>query len=457
LIVKKDASTIKSYLEDSSNLSGGFADEVIIPETQEEVARIIEDANLRRSPVTISGGGTGTTGGRIPFGGTVVSMERLTEIKDIVSTDYGGYVILEAGALIKDLKQGVSAKDLFYAYDPTEQTAFVGGTVATNASGARSFKYGSTRDSVLGLKAVLASGAVLDIKRGQVRANGGIIRFNAGNHDYTIKLPTYKIPKTKNSAGYYIKENMDLVDLFIGQEGTLACILEVTLKLYKKPDDIISCFVFFETEQDACGFAMQARSLSRSNQGRNPEGVDALALEYFDSNSLTLLREKYGNIPPDIEGCIFFEQEIRGSDEEKVLGAWQELMSAYNVSERHTWVAMNESERYKLLDVRHAIAESMNDMARKNHMPKVTTDLAVPEDCFLEIMDVYKRVLSDCGVKYFLFGHIGTVSAEHGIGKMRREYLSILYGEEGLSQMLKVKETLDPNLILGRGNIFKLS
>ena len=491
MITKNDPSTIQAYLEDSSNLTGGHADKVVIPETQADVVAVLKEANKSRSPITISGGGTGTSGGRIPFGGIVISMEKINRIKTLTRKNTGGEAVAEAGVLIKDLKGRAEKEGFFYCYDPTEQTAFVGGTIATNASGARSFKYGSTRNSVLGLVVALADGALFDVERGGIKACNGRLEFSTGLKKYVIPVPEYKMPRTKSSAGYYAERGMDLIDLFIGQEGTLGCILEARLKLNDKPEGIFSCFAFFENEKKAWQFSVEAKELSLTNRGQRPDDIDALSIEYLDKNSIKLFKQDNGNVPDDRNACIFFEQELTRQNEETVIDKWGRLLSKYGVSLDDTWAAMNESERKELLDKRHSIAESMNRMAKENKMPKVTTDLAVPDDNLMDMLMFYREVLTRTDIMSFLFGHIGdnhlhmdlfpkngreyedskkislkfvkksvslggTVSAEHGIGKMRREYLKVLYGEDGIKEMMNIKKILDPNLIFGRGNIFEL-
>jgi len=492
VIIKKDPSIIQSYLEDSSNLAGGHALEVVIPKDFLEASSFLKEANDQKISVTISGGGTGTSGGRIPFGGAVLSTEKLNKIKTPAS---GGpkknKISCEAGVLIKDLKEYAAKKGLFYTYDPTEQSAFIGGTIATNASGARSFKYGSTRESVNALTICLADGSIFKIQRGAIKAKDGKLKFEAGGKNYQIPVPTYKMSKTKNSAGYFAERGMDLIDLFICQEGTLACILEATLKFNPKPEDILSCFAFFETEEEAMHFAMEARDISKAKTRKNEKDIDALSIEYFDKYTLNLIRKKSRNVPDGSKGCVFFEQEISKEKEEAIINGWEGLLTKYGSSLNNTWVAMNDKDRQNLLDIRHSLGESMNEMTKANNFPKVTTDLAVPSDKLEDMMTYYKKVLDALGVQYFLFGHIGdshihmnlmpknetefthsknaamdfikksvslggTVSAEHGIGKLRREYLKILYGDDGIKEMLEVKKILDPNLILGRGNIMSL-
>jgi len=164
MIIKNDPDTIKSYFEDSSNLKGGYAERVILPENIDDIVKIVRQANRQRTPITISGGGTGTTGSRVPFGGMVVSTERLNKIFSISQDDMSAS--LQTGVMVEDLKEACEKKGLFYTSHPTEKAAFMGGTVSTNASGSRSFRYGPTRRYVKRLNMVLANGEVLDIKRG---------------------------------------------------------------------------------------------------------------------------------------------------------------------------------------------------------------------------------------------------------------------------------------------------
>jgi len=476
MLIKTDREIIQSYFEDYSNLKGGYADRIFIPEQAEEVAAVLREANASKTPVTVSGAGTGQAGGRIPFGGLSLSTERLSRIKKIEKDKNGGVAVVEAGVVIKDLKKACEKKGLYYTYDPTEQTAFVGGTIATNASGARSFKYGSTRRCVRALKIVLADGKPFEIKRGDVRAKGRLMEFEAGRRLYKIILPCYRMPATKNSAGFYARENMDLVDLFIGQEGALGVIVEATLGLPERPRSFFSCFAFFPDEGSACDFVDGARGAAPS------------LIEYFDGNTLNLLREKYSNVPVKAAASAFFEDEI-GDDEDAIMEKWETLLSKHGVSLDDTWVAMNEKARQDFSDRRHYIPEMMDEMSKKFHFPKIHTDLAVPPAKFREMLAFYNENLAKSALRYFVFGHIGdahlhvnmipkgkkgqdeamalrgefvkksvslggTVSAEHGIGKTKKEFLRILYGQKGIDEMIAVKRVLDPNLILGRGNVF---
>ena len=143
MLIKNDINAIASYFEDSSNLKCGYADGVAFPEDINELSGFLKDANEKRIPVTASGGGTGTTGSRIPFGGMVISLEKFNAITGMSGEER--IARAGSGVLVEDLKNECERRGLFYPCHPTERGAFLGGTVATNASGARSFKYGATR------------------------------------------------------------------------------------------------------------------------------------------------------------------------------------------------------------------------------------------------------------------------------------------------------------------------
>ncbi len=135
--------SIESYLSDASFIRDGYADRVVLPESVKEVSEILAAANRDRIPVTVSGAGTGTVGGRVAFGGIILATDKLNRIKSIVRDER--YAVVEAGVILSDLQRAVDHEGLLYPPDPTERGCFIGGTVATNASGARTFKYGPTR------------------------------------------------------------------------------------------------------------------------------------------------------------------------------------------------------------------------------------------------------------------------------------------------------------------------
>lgn len=487
MLIKKDPDLIKNYFEDSSNLKGGHADEVVFPSTEEELAVFLKEANLKKTPVTISGGGTNTTGSRIPFGGAVISMEKLNRIIDVSEESMSALV--QTGVMVEEIKALAEKKQLFYTSHPTERTASVGGTVATNASGARSFKYGPTRRYVKRLKMVLPTGQIFELRRGQrnISRSDSTLHLPDGAK-IDIPIPSYKIPDVKSSAGYFAKDGMDLIDLFIGQEGTLSVITEIEIGLVRLPEKIFSCFVFFGKAGDAFNFSEEAKRLSRKNAFVSGGLINALSIEYFDSNALGLLRSSNTNIPAKAAAAIFFEQDVDKDDEDKVMNAWLEVMKKHGASLDDTWVAMSEKDADVFLELRHAVPESINQIVRGYGFPKLSTDIAVPDDKFAVMADYYMKTLKASGFRHVIFGHIGeshlhvnvlakseeelakareiclgfarkavalggTVSAEHGIGKIKHKFLEIMYGHDALVEMARIKKAFDPNLILGLGNI----
>jgi FAD/FMN-containing dehydrogenase len=171
MLTKTNPDEIQSFLTDASHMRDGRAERVVFPENADEVAEILRAATAEKTPVTVSGAGTGTVGGRIPFAGIVLATDKLKQIKSIVQGDQGGRAIAEAGVTLSDLQRFVDSENLFYPPDPTERSCFLGGTIATNASGARTFKYGPTRAYVQRLKIVLATGDVIDLRRGDLQAD----------------------------------------------------------------------------------------------------------------------------------------------------------------------------------------------------------------------------------------------------------------------------------------------
>ena len=231
MLAKTSPDEIQSFLSDASYIQDGSVDRVVFPQSAEEVAEALAIASREGTPVTISGAGTGTVGGRIPHGGLVLATDNLNEIKSLVHTNEStGSATAQAGVRLADFQRFVESEGLFYPPDPTERSAYLGGTVATNASGARTFKYGPTRKYVDRLKIALANGEIIDLRRGEHHADAkGIVHLSLPSGQIIeARLPDYRMPQVrKNAAGYYVAPKMDLVDLFIGSEGTLGVIVDI--------------------------------------------------------------------------------------------------------------------------------------------------------------------------------------------------------------------------------------
>jgi len=495
--VKTQADELQNYLTDASNMQGGHADKLFIPETSEEIAEILKEANEKKIPVTVSGARTGTVGGAIPFGGFVISLEKFNKIKEINKAEL--FAVVEGGVILNDLNKAVEAENLFYPPDPTEWSCQIGGTVATNASGARSFKYGATREFVEELEIVLANGEILNLKRGEILSENGFIEIEtASGTRIRAKLPTYRQPDTrKNTSGYFSGDKIDAIDLFIGSEGTLGIITKIKLRVLPKPESFFSGIIFFENESDLLNFVWEARGLSFQNREikdqkpktKDPNRIDASLIEYFDEKALKFISEKFPEVPENAKGAIFFEQETDAETEDSLLEQWNELLEKSNADLEQSWFTTTEQDREKMRSFRHALPVSVNERIVRYKQKKVGTDMAVPDDKFASFLRFYKEKLADSGLEYVIFGHIGdnhlhanmipkteteatkarhlygrfiaqsimlggTISAEHGIGKHKSKYLYVQYGERFLNEMAELKKAFDPQGILGRGNMF---
>ncbi len=438
------------YLIDASGYRGA-ADRLFLPESEAEVAQILREASSSKTPVTIAGAGTGVTGGRVPHSGWLLCLERMSKIEI-----NNGQAVCGPGALLRDLQQAAAPRQ-FYAPDPTENSASIGGSIATNASGSRSCLFGPTRSHVRALRVVLASGETLALRRGEKPP---------------FHLPILPAPATtKNTAGYYLRPDIDYMDLFIGSEGTLGVVTEAELALLPAPRELFTGVIFFESD---------ATALEAVDQWRPAAGLRML--EYLDAGSLDLLRPRFPEIPPDARACVLVEAD---NDE------WLDDFTAPESScFELSWFAAGAGDRERFRQFRHALPEVVNDLVRRRNLTKMGSDFAVPIARNRDMLRIYRETLDrEFPGQYVIFGHIGdahlhvnvlpandaewqraselmtelarravelggTVSAEHGLGKRKRHLLAIQYTPAEIEKMKSVKRLLDPEWLLGRGTLF---
>ncbi len=484
MIYKHDPASIQGFLEDTSNLKSGHTPGVFFPETEDELAELLKSAVKEHRRFTIAGNGTGTTGGRIPLGEYVISMQKLDRIGEPVPLSANRAIItVQAGVLLDTLQKTVERSGWFYPPDPTEKLCFIGSTIANNSSGARSFKYGPTRNHISRILVILPQGERLDLSRGACRADQeGLFRLGLpSGSELAFKRPGYAMPDTsKHNAGYFSEEGMDLIDLFIGSEGTLGIIAEADLMLIPLPSAIISCLVYFLDIDELFRFVGLLKDQKSSIAPR--------AIEFFDLHSLEFLAEKYPEVPRNSEGAIFFELETTREREESDLDTLFGHMESCNTITDRSWIALDRDEQERLREFRHTLPLLVNEWLSRQHESKISTDMAVPDGRFRELFDFYRTSCEQQGFVYIIFGHIGdahvhlnilprnreeflqakalyrifvgkalelegTLSAEHGIGKLKAEYLVGMYHESGIREMVRVKKYLDPLLTLNRGNL----
>ena len=510
MLVEKSPEAICRFLSDESNAITARPDSVsavYFPKSEEDIVNTVKACLKDKQPLTISGAGTGITGSRVPVnGGIVISMEKMLqarqhdECRAIIHKGLAGPIRIyldeknslahvPPGVSVSELSTALPAK-LIYPPDPTETLAFLGGTVATNASGARCFHYGPTRNWIVGLRLVLADGEIIDARRGRWPADeNGIINFTSETgKNYMVRIPDYQMPDAKNAAGLYSKKGMDLIDLFIGSEGILGIVSEITIKLLMVEKEPISILAFFGSENDAFGFADILRHMKE-------RGI--LAIEYFDKNALDFIRPEFPELKPGLGAAILLELK---SESTELLSEVSGVLARFN--EVEDWCATTAPDRRNLREFRHSLPDAVNAYLKQHESHKIGTDFVVPAGNFPAMMDRYTKIgetfksrFPRTGTHYVMFGHIGdchvhfnfltasdderlyakelylelaraaialggTISGEHGVGKKTLlvegntiPYLQLMYGEAGVREIARVKRELDPYWLLNTGNM----
>jgi D-lactate dehydrogenase (cytochrome) len=271
-----------SYLEDAAHFPGGHAAGIVFPQTVDEVAVAVVAADT----VLPIGAQSSLTGGATPFGETIVSTARMTR----VLAETPSSITVQPGITIAAIQHHLAQRSAWFPPAPTFTGACAGGVVATNAAGAATFKYGSTREWVEALTVVLADGSVVQLQRGQARASDGALdifaadAFSRAVACRTVPVPSYRMPDVvKKSAGYFAAPGMDAIDLFIGSEGTLGVIVEVTFRVRAPPPNIALAMVPCRSEEQAFQLTRRLRDASLTTRvTRDRTGIDACAIESID-------------------------------------------------------------------------------------------------------------------------------------------------------------------------------
>ena len=499
------------YLIDECKIRGN-ADRIAIPENESELSALMGNANFSGTKVTVSGLRTGLCGGSVPFGGTLVSMERFSSIIGIGEDEKGYFVRTQPCVTIQNIVGSIQMKRIegfadvtpdacahfrsdprkfFYPVDPTEMNGSIGGNIAANASGARTFKYGPTRNWVRSVKLMLPDGRCIRIDRGTYFAEGRHFDVTVDGVHLEFDIPDYEFNRTvKNAAGLFCHRDMDLIDLIIGSEGILGIIVEADLRLVEW-HPLISNIIFMPDDGSA---------LSLIDDLRHDDVICPEFVEYFDTGSVDLIRRTCERDPTILEppaersSAIFLDMPLDGD----VLSKYDrlfELVRRNGGDPARSWTGYDQNDRKRMFAFRHSVPKSIFDYVAslKDGIPainKMGTDMSVPEINNREMMSYYDSVLKESGLEYVIFGHMGNChphveiilkdmddlvkakeaylllarrafelggspSAEHGIGKLKRDYIGMMYGDDGISGIRAVKLAFDPNLILNRGNIIE--
>ncbi|WP_297182038.1 FAD-binding oxidoreductase [uncultured Enorma sp.] len=504
------------FLHDESR-NRGHAETISFPRAEEDVRAAVRELHADAVPITVQGARTGLAAGAVPQGGHVLNLSRMNRCLGLRQDERGRFFVrVQPGLVLSELRKYLAAKAIpadgwdaaslaalaalaeapeqMFPTDPTETSATLGGMAACNASGARSYRYGAMREHVTALRLVLADGDVLALRRGACRADGRRLALTTeGGRHIDVALPRYEMPHAKNASGYFVADDMDAVDLVIGSDGTLGIITELELALMPAPAVTWGVSCFFAEE----GQAVAATTAAREHMHH------AAALEYFDPAALDVLRRAratgsaFAALPelPESFGCCLFVELQAASGEEAMEDVERlgKLVEEVGGDTSASWVARTAVDRETLRFFRHAVPESVNMLIdeRRRREPAITklgSDMSVPDEHLADVMALYRSTLAEAGLEAAAWGHIGNnhlhvnilprtreeftrgkelfcrwarevtamggaVSAEHGVGKIKRDFLKIMYGEDAIAQMVHLKLAFDPAAQLGRGNL----
>ncbi|MDH5794631.1 MAG: FAD-binding protein [Candidatus Bathyarchaeota archaeon] len=442
LLTKEELS---NYAHDESSVKPHNPEVVVRAETTEEASKILLLANENMIPVTPRGGGTGLTGGSIPiYGGMLLSLEKMNRILELDEENLT--LTVEPGVLIMDIHAFVEERGFMYPPDPGQKSGAIGGNISTNAGGMRGVKYGVTRDFVLGLEVVLPTGEVTTL--------GG--------------------KTVKNSTGY------SLMDLIIGAEGTLGIVTKAVLRLVPLPKIRVTLFAPYADIQDA------SRTVSEIIRNK----IVPPAVEFVDQSSILVAERYLGKPMPRNDSPSYVLVRIEGNDRGAVDIDYElvgEICLKNNALD--VLVADTKQNQENIWEGRSCII----DAAKAEGFVEVL-DCVVPRSRIPELIKGLNDIAEKYGVECQNFGHAGdgnvhtnvlkknmndqewnekiprlvdeiyrlsitlggTISGEHGIGLIRKPFLSMSRDKVQIELMKGIKRLFDPKNILNPGKIFDL-
>ncbi len=415
---------------------------VVLPRSTEEVAAIVRLADRDKTPIVPRGAGTNLAGGTIPIrGGIVLSLTRMTEILEI--DDINMVAVVEPGVVTGTLQTEVAREGLYYPPDPASlKVTTIGGNVAMNAGGPHALKYGVTSDYVMGLEVVLPNGQV-------IRTGGKAV---------------------KNVTGY------NLTQLFVGSEGTLGVITEITLRLIPQPQASGSVLAAFSELDDASSLVNRILHA----------GVTPAVIEIMDNMTIQTVEDYLqSGLPRDAAALLL----IQVDGVEAAVAQELKLVTQLCYDNRATLVevARTSEEEELVWKARRSISPSLTRV-RPN---KLGEDISVPREAIPRVVRRIQEISRQRDLPIVIFGHIsdgnlhpnilfdqgdpeemkrveaasgdifevatavgGTLSGEHGIGLLKQKYLGLDLAPETIDVMRAIKRTLDPDNIMNPGKIF---
>ena len=437
-----------AYAQDKTEDFVYMPELVLIPDNAEDISKILKICNKHIIPVTVRSTGTGLSGGALPVkGGIVISMEKFDKILNIDTDNF--QITTEPFVINYILQQAVKEKGLFYPPDPANyKDCSIGGNISENSGGPKAVKYGTTKDYVLSLEVVLANGDIIHTGRNLI----------------------------KDVAGY------NLTQLFVGSEGTLGIITKATLKLLPVVKENVLMLMSFTSVEDA-GKAVN----TILNTGIIPS-----SLEFMERNALIISKEHINaEFPPVSEKTqAHLIVELDGNDYEKLLEERELLKKAVENADNPEFIlfANSEEEKEQIWTLRRNTGTAVGDkdvykeqdisIPRAN-IPKAVNYInnwcqkygytaacyghagdgnihanilrsGVSDDIWNNKLKLHLKELFD----YICNALNGSVTGEHGIGFVQREYLPVMIDQTTLNIMKSIKNLLDPNNIINPGKIF---
>src|SRR4051812_15090446 len=441
-----DEDVLNAYAHDETEALHFPPDVVIKPGTAEEISAIMKICNQYQVPVTPRGAGTGLSGGALPhLGGVLLSTERLNKIIEIDERNL--QVLTEAGVITEVLQDAVKAKNLFYPPDPSSRgSCLIGGNIAENSGGPKAVKYGVVKDYVLNLEVVLPSGEII---------------WTGAN-------------VLKNATGY------NLTQLLVGSEGTLGIVTKIVLRLLPHPQHDLLMLVPFRSAEQACA---AVSAIFRA-------GYTPSAMEFMERDALEWVMRFVDNtivpIEADIQAHLLIE--VDGNDMDllmKDIEGISEIALQYDCGD--ILFADDAQQKAELWKLRRRVGEAV-----KSHSVYKEEDTVVPRAELPVLLKGVKEIGRKYGFHSVCYGHAGdgnlhvniikgdltdeewngslkvgineifqlvkklggTISGEHGIGLVQKEYLPIVFDNVQLRLMREIKKIFDPNHILNAGKIF---
>lgn len=433
-----------AYSQDATNLRNikNIPDAVVFVENIEQVQNVVRIANKYSVPIICRGAGTNVVGAcSTEHGGVVLNFSKMNKILEINHENMTAKV--EAGVVLGDLQKEVEKLGLFYPPDPSNlAVSTIGGSIAQSSGGAKSFKYGTTKDYVIDLKVVMANGEIL----------------HTGSN--TIK----------NATGY------NLNTLFVGSEGTLGIVVEATLKLIPKPESKKVLMAYFDTVKDAIS------TVNKIIEQR----IFPATIDFMDKNAIQTVEKFYpANLLTDKEASLIIEIdgfECSMDYQENIIINILKNSGASAIQASH-----NEDEYNRIWTARRS---SMGACAKLK--PNVTTDdVIVPRKNLEKLVLGIREICEKYNLTVCMVGHVGDgsvhpqipidynnedeykrykiakseiynltaklggiLSGEHGVGSVKREYIDKVVNSVALDYMRQIKKTFDPKNILNPYKIF---